>query len=162
MTLRPCLSCGVPSDASRCPPCSSEQLATRDKRSAHFNTARWKRLSKRLRRMSPFCERCGAVEHLQVDHIVRLVDRPDWCYEVANLRILCRSCNSSLASMPATAEQVAAIEALIAARKSRRTRVSALTKQGEGPSETVNSAVAESESRLLSGNLRLRNQRGDS
>lgn len=134
MTRRPCLTCGEVSEGSRCPEHTRdrESRRPRDKTHVHFNTARWKRLSARLRKMSPFCELCGATERLSVDHIARVQDRPEWTYEVANLRILCLRCNGRLSAQSATPDQVAEVEARIRARKRRRV---ALTTRGDTPSD---------------------------
>ncbi|ULN33620.1 HNH endonuclease [Mycolicibacterium smegmatis] len=50
-------------------------------------------MSKRLRRLSPFCENCGSTTGLSADHIVPASERPDLVYEMANLRVLCMNCN---------------------------------------------------------------------
>lgn len=55
MTLRPCLDCGEPSPDARCSPCRGYD-AQHDK------------LSKRARRLQPWCSSCGATEDLQLDH----------------------------------------------------------------------------------------------
>lgn len=128
MSMRPCLDCGLPSHESRCPEHTREEAreqqarrdARRDRSHVHTNNARWKNLSKRLRRLSPFCALCSAIDQLQVDHIVRVVDRPEWAYEEANLRVLCRRCNSSLSLVPASPEVEAAIADEIRRRKERR------------------------------------------
>lgn len=127
MTLRPCLVCGEPTDGPRCPEHTVSR--PRDPQHVHFNRARWKNLSARLRRLSPFCELCSATADLTVDHIVRVADRPEWTYETANLRVICRTCNGRLAATPATPEQVAEVEARITARKRRV----ALTPRGDAP-----------------------------
>ena len=65
MTLRPCLDCGEPANGPRC-----NDHTTDHKPTAHTRgyDAAWTRLSKRARRLQPFCE-CGAVEDLQLDHL---------------------------------------------------------------------------------------------
>lgn len=96
MTARPCVDCGdVIATGTRCDECRT--IATpgkfRDRTHAHWNTARWKRLSKRLRRMQPWCSTCGSTNDLTVDHIVPIALRPDLTYTLSNLDVLCRSCN---------------------------------------------------------------------
>lgn len=87
MSLKPCLSCGTLSPATRCEECGPR------KHSAH-NTWRWTRLSRRLRKLQPFCESCGTTEDLTVDHIVPL-EHGGAPYDLDNLRVICRSENST-------------------------------------------------------------------
>lgn len=116
---KPCLQCGDVSSTSRCDACKPPDRRARD-RPTRTNGARWKALSKRLRRQMPFCETCGAVERLGLDHIISLDEDPTLCYEVANLTVLCRDCNARKGSRPATTTERAQVHARIAARKSRR------------------------------------------
>lgn len=88
--MKPCVQCGEPSEGSRC---DDHKLMRHSTRKA--NSARWQRLSRRLRRLQPWCDQCGTKDRLQVDHIIPVSERPDLEYVLANLRILCASCNSS-------------------------------------------------------------------
>ena len=66
--MKPCIDCGEPSDQAHCPqhrPKSQDVKAPAPER-GYDNE--WKRLSKRARRLQPFCIDCGAVEDLQADH----------------------------------------------------------------------------------------------
>lgn len=63
--LKPCLTCGLPSDQSRCP--DHRPKETRDRRARGYTDA-WQRLSRRARTMQPFCSDCGATDDLQADH----------------------------------------------------------------------------------------------
>jgi 5-methylcytosine-specific restriction enzyme A len=67
MTAVPCLTCGEPCAGPRCP-----QHTTDPKPGARARGygAQWDRLSKRARRMQPWCSTCGATEGLQADHSV--------------------------------------------------------------------------------------------
>ncbi len=67
MTLRPCLTCGLPSAGPRCPEHTTDPKGTPEARG--YNAA-WRKLSKRARRLQPWCE-CGAVDDLQLDHLPR-------------------------------------------------------------------------------------------
>ncbi|WP_165612733.1 HNH endonuclease signature motif containing protein [Mycobacterium kubicae] len=97
---RPCIACGaIISSGSRCDDCrlSSKQPDNSKRHAIRSNPTRWKNLSKRLRRLSPFCELCGATSRLQVDHIIPLGEAEQLgisAYEIANLRVLCRTCTS--------------------------------------------------------------------
>lgn len=64
------------------------------------NTARWKRLSKSVRRENPLCEDCLAEGKkapelsTDVDHVIDVEVRPDLAFEKSNLRALCTSHHS--------------------------------------------------------------------
>lgn len=95
MTLRPCLTCGEPSGRSRCdahrvkaPP------KVLPKGHVHLNPARWKALSKRARRMQPWCLDCGTTEDLTTDHVIPVSEAPELAYKPANIAVRCRPCNS--------------------------------------------------------------------
>lgn len=55
MTPRPCIDCGTPSAMTRCP------------EHRGYNSE-WDRLSRRARKLQPWCSDCGATENLQCDH----------------------------------------------------------------------------------------------
>lgn len=91
MTLRPCLDCGEPSQGSRCPEHAGlERKATARERGYD---ARHDALSRRARRLQPFCTDCGTAEDLQLHHlpiawerkaagkVIRLVDVVVLCGE---------------------------------------------------------------------------------
>lgn len=123
MTLQPCCECGELSLKNRCVKHRLKSAPKdREAHAAYANRSKWRRLSKKLRKLSPFCEVCGTSDDLTVDHIVRVHDRPEWTYEPDNCRILCRYHNGKIASIPATAEVENEIERKIAARKSERAR----------------------------------------
>lgn len=119
MTARPCLTCGdVIASGSHCRECQPIDN-TRDKTSAHWNTGRWKNLSKRLRRQSPFCETCSSTAHLQVDHILPITDYVELTYEVENLRVLCRTCNGRRGANYTVAEAERVLSALLSTQTRR-------------------------------------------
>lgn len=93
---RPCAGCGVViRNASRCLQCRRVAERRRPKRSDRGYDKRWAELSKQIRAAHPWCKECGATNDLTVDHIIPLVDlHPDLRYEVSNLQVLCRRCNS--------------------------------------------------------------------
>ncbi len=121
MIARPCLSCGdVISSGSHCPDCKPADRP-RPKGHVHTNTTKWKNLSKKLRRMSPFCEFCSATERLTVDHILPVSDYEELAYAVENLRVLCHTCNSKRGDRFTQAEAEAVIARLEQAYKRRPT-----------------------------------------
>mgnify|MGYP000662118958 CR=1 FL=1 len=82
MTHKPCLDCGAPSASTRC--------------SAHRGyDAAWDRLSRRARKVQPWCSDCGSTEDLQADHSPEA-----WARHAAGKRIrlrdvdvVCGPCN---------------------------------------------------------------------
>lgn len=95
--MKPCLVCGEPSDGPRCPehPRGPRSGKSKTPNIVARNGTAWKNLSRRLRRLQPWCSvpGCGNTE-LTVDHIVPLVNggAP---FDLANLQVLCRSHNSA-------------------------------------------------------------------
>lgn len=66
MTLRPCLTCGTPSDGPRC---DDHTVDTKvDARTRGYGTS-WDKLSRRARRLQPWCTDCGSTERLELDHL---------------------------------------------------------------------------------------------
>lgn len=123
MVMQPCVECGELSDNNRCSRHKRKHTPkTTRSHAADFNRSKWRRLSQKLRKLSPFCEVCGTSDDLTVDHIVRVVDRPEWTYEPDNCRILCRYHNGVIARTPATAEVENEIGKKIAASKAARAR----------------------------------------
>jgi 5-methylcytosine-specific restriction protein A len=92
MTLTACLDCGEPSDGPRCAEHTTDTKAPAADRGYD---AAWTRLSKRARRLQPFCSDCGSTEDLQCDHTPEA-----WARKAAGLairlqdvQVLCGSCN---------------------------------------------------------------------
>ena len=86
---RPCLSPGCPAvtrTGSRCP---AHQINRHQR--GYGND--WYRLSKAAIAAQPWCSRCYATTDLTADHIIPLHRGGQGVPE--NVRVLCRSCNSS-------------------------------------------------------------------
>lgn len=66
MTLRPCIQCGEPTPDTRC--AEHQRPDTKPSPAARGYDWAWDKLSKRARRLQPFCLDCGATEDLQADH----------------------------------------------------------------------------------------------
>lgn len=94
--LKPCLNCGKLSTNSRCDSCGYIYARLRERarptRSQRGYDAEWRRLSKLLRQIQPYCSICKTTKDLTVDHIVPL-SRGGSTVE-SNLQVLCRRCNS--------------------------------------------------------------------
>lgn len=91
--LRPCLDCGTPAAGPRCPEHTVTDTRTNRTHVAWRNDAKWKNLSKRLRKAQPWCSQCSTTVDLTVDHIVPVSQAPELAYAVENCDVLCRSCN---------------------------------------------------------------------
>ena len=92
---KPCVDCGVIVRATRCLQCQRIKEKARPTRGDRGYDYKWRKLSKLLRAAHPYCARCGSQKDLTVDHIVPLVDLdPSLRYELGNLQVLCRKCNS--------------------------------------------------------------------
>lgn len=96
MTMRPCVRCGQPSTDTRCP----EHVQTPTVRRGSSPRARgydaaWDRLSRRARRLQPWCLDCGATEGLTADHLPTAWDRKDrgLPLRLADVAVVCGSCN---------------------------------------------------------------------
>src|SRR4051794_25224178 len=92
MTLRPCLDCGEPSTGPRCTEHTSDHKPTAH---ARGYDARWTRLSKRARRLQPFCTDCGSTEDLQTDHTPEAWTRraAGLTIRLADVEVVCGECN---------------------------------------------------------------------
>lgn len=95
MTLRPCLDCGTPSPRARCDRCRPP-LRSRPSRAAGYDTA-WDALSRRARRLQPWCSDCGAVDDLTCDHSPEAWRRKDAGLPIrlVDVDVVCRRCNSA-------------------------------------------------------------------
>lgn len=152
MSMKPCIVCGEPSGQSRC---SAHRQDTRTNRThiAWRNDTKWKKFSRKLRKMSPFCELCGATNDLTVDHIIPVSQRPELAYKVENCRILCRSCNGTKAGAPPTDDERKAVEDRLEASRQRRARITRsleaqASDQGICPPETNAPTLGKAWSRM--------------
>lgn len=89
MILRPCLKCGLPSPETYCPDHTPTPTRT------DTSEWQWMKLSRKARRLQPFCLICGDTSDLQLDHSPRA-----WARKRAGLpirlldcQVLCRTCN---------------------------------------------------------------------
>lgn len=92
MTLRPCLDCGEPSTGPRCP---EHTVDPKPPATARGYDWQWTQLSRRARRLQPFCLDCGATQDLQTDHTPEA-----WARKAAGLPVrlqdidvVCGPCN---------------------------------------------------------------------
>ena len=92
MTLKPCIQCGQPSDRTRCP--DHRPKDTRNHRARGYDAA-WDRLTKRARRLQPFCSDCGATNDLQCDHTPQAWERKagGQAIRLQDVDVVCGPCN---------------------------------------------------------------------
>lgn len=83
--MKACVECGEVTNESRCP----------EHRYANPYDAAWRRLSRKARKLQPFCQLCGNTDELQLDHTPQAWDR--WIagkkIRLADVRVLCGPCN---------------------------------------------------------------------
>lgn len=126
MPPRPCTVCGGPHDGpGRCPDCAraadNARDRVRDRSNAHWNTTRWKKLSARARKLSPFCEICGSRHRLETDHILPIVEFPELTYVIENCRVLCRTHNRARGHRWTQQDRAVVVERLRASYRRRPT-----------------------------------------
>ncbi|WP_457160644.1 HNH endonuclease signature motif containing protein [Mycobacteroides abscessus] len=113
MVARPCLGCGDLIDTgSRCTDCTPKDTRRNRGPGRSQGDWKWRQLSKRLRKESPFCETCGSTGRLTVDHIIPVSEVPELAHEIANLRVLCHSCNSCRGNRVTDIERIAVYRAI--------------------------------------------------
>lgn len=85
--MMPCIQCGQPSTATRCPDCAAHRPS--------YDQS-WRRLSTRARRLSPTCQDCGTNQDLTLDHSPAAWDRKaaGKTIRLSDVAVTCRPCNS--------------------------------------------------------------------
>ncbi|WP_082994382.1 HNH endonuclease signature motif containing protein [Mycobacterium paragordonae] len=112
---RPCLGCGcLIASGSRCQECRPKRRPASGRKGRTATDWRWRNLSQRLRKLSPFCERCGSREDLTVDHVIPISDPvgAELVYDELNLRVLCRRCNAERGYRCTQAERRQVLQAI--------------------------------------------------
>jgi 5-methylcytosine-specific restriction endonuclease McrA len=150
MTLRPCLDCGGPCTGTRCPDCRppDTKASARDR---GYRTA-WDKLSRRARKLQPWCTSCGAVDDLTLDHIIPISVEPELALAVENGQVLCRPCNGRRGNTYTHADAAAVLTRLRDAyrrhptRKGRE-RIIAAQRAAQGWGDTVGRPTQDSAAR---------------
>lgn len=95
--LKPCMKCGVLSPTTTCPEHTivSERYPKGNTTQRGYGSA-WQKLSRRARRLQPFCTKCGSNEDLTLDHSEEAWEAFEAGKPItlALVTVLCRSCNS--------------------------------------------------------------------
>ncbi len=96
MSLKPCIVCGEPTAESRCEehtlPGGPNVAAPRD---LGYDTA-WDKLSRRARKIQPWCSECFTNDDLTGDHSAKAWKRKaeGKSIRLRDVDVLCRSCNT--------------------------------------------------------------------
>lgn len=92
--LKACATCGDLCEGTYCSD-HSPAPASRPSRSAGYSTE-WDKLSRRARRLQPWCTDCGATTDLSADHLPIAWERKaaGLSIRLTNIDVVCRSCNS--------------------------------------------------------------------
>lgn len=96
--MKPCIVCGEPSPSSRC---DEHRLPVNHHRpnkpspAARGYDSAWAKLSKRARRLQPFCSDCGSTDDLQADHTPEAWARHEagLSIRLEDVQVLCGPCN---------------------------------------------------------------------
>ncbi len=91
MTLKPCAICGEPSEANRC---DAHRRPNKSPAKLGYDWA-WIQLSKRARRLQPFCTDCGRTDNLEADHTPEAWSRKaaGLTIRLEDIEVVCGPCN---------------------------------------------------------------------
>lgn len=94
MLSRPCLKCGTPVEGSRCDDCRPPAKAKG--RSERGYAGQWPKLSRRARRLQPWCSDCHTTDDLTADHSPEAWRRHEARLPIRlqDVDVVCRTCNS--------------------------------------------------------------------
>lgn len=108
MVNRPCIVCGEPSPGTRCPEHTTEHARTRVRGTARQRgyDSRWDALSKRARRMQPWCSDCRSTVDLTTDHLPTAWERKAQgkSIRLRDVAVVCGDCNSTRGSSRPTGD----------------------------------------------------------
>ena len=94
MLLKACADCGEPTEAARCTDCRPRD--TKPSATSRGYDSAWAALSRRARRLQPFCTDCGTTENLTTDHSPEAWRRKEAGLPIRleDVDVVCRSCNA--------------------------------------------------------------------
>lgn len=92
--LAPCRDCGELSDQSRCPEHRPKVHSLGNAKERGYDW-RWEKLSRRARKLQPFCTDCGSKTDLQTDHSAEAWERHERGLPIrlVDVEVVCGSCN---------------------------------------------------------------------
>lgn len=96
--MKPCETCDTLSEQSRCPehrPQPSPKTTAKANANRKDYDGAWKILSRKARKMQPWCLWCGATDNLQCDHTPTAWERKlaGKSIRIQDVRVLCGPCN---------------------------------------------------------------------
>lgn len=96
--MKPCEVCDTLSDQSRCEehrPTPAPKTAAKTKANSRDYNGAWKILSRKARKMQPWCLWCGSTKNLQCDHTPTAWERKlaGKSIRIEDVRVLCGPCN---------------------------------------------------------------------
>lgn len=99
MSLKPCMKCGEPTENTRCPEHTPTTKNVKDhtlSAQRRGYTESWNKLSRRARRLQPFCSDCGATERLSADHSPEAWQRHEQGLPIRleDVEVVCLACNN--------------------------------------------------------------------
>ena len=93
MILQPCIECGHLSARNRCDTHALPDRKIQAQRRGY--DAQWRRLSRKARKLQPFCTDCGATNDLQADHSPEAWERHERGLPIrlTDVSVVCGECN---------------------------------------------------------------------
>ena len=93
--LKACADCGDLTTRARCTTCRPPDHEGKSSTARGYDSA-WRRLSRRARRLQPFCTDCGATTELSVDHTPQAWERHERGLEIRleDVAVVCITCNN--------------------------------------------------------------------
>lgn len=94
-----CIDCGEPSEQTRCDEHRKERRNQKNRGRSSASQrgygSRWTRLSRKARKLQPFCLDCGATDDLQADHTPEAWRRYDEGKPIRlqDIDVVCGECN---------------------------------------------------------------------
>lgn len=106
MIRKPCIDCGIPVEGTRCMDCAAakDRSYTRPPRGRNSRrdgyTTKWEIVSKKARRIQPWCSDCGREDNLHADHLPSAWDRyhRGLPIQLVDVDVVCSACNTDRGS----------------------------------------------------------------
>lgn len=95
MTLQPCIECGELAQRNRCETHKLKQPDYKPDATRRGYDYAWEKLSRKARKLQPFCSDCGATSDLQADHSPQAWERHGQGKPIRlqDIDVVCGPCN---------------------------------------------------------------------